>query len=106
MIYRPPEESAPELGGRGTGRRTDFIVRRSLRAAYRVLEALARDRRSPIAPRVLARIAAVVVHRLNLLLETGADRDVDAEQYVADTLRVASRTSAALLDNPTISNRN
>ena len=95
-MTRPPRKPAPQRGGGGTGSSTGFIVPPSLKIAYRDLEALARDPRSPIAPRVLARIAAVVVHRLDLLIE--ADADVDANRYVIDTLRVAARISIALID--------
>ena len=96
MIYRPPEESAPELGGRGTGRRTDFIVRRSLRAAYRDLQAIAQDRHEPVVLRALARLAAIPIHRILLLIATGTASKVEAAGYLDNTIDVAAGTARAI----------
>jgi len=71
-----------------------------LRVAYRDLQDIARDPREPAVRRSQARAAGVLVHRLILLITTGADTEVEAELYLGDTLDTAARTSRALLDNP------
>ena len=63
-----------------------------LHDVYLFLGGLARDRRKPVVRRSLARAACVLVHRLHLHTP-GTAREVDAEQYLADTLDVGGRDS-------------
>ena len=69
-----------------------------IRLAYEDLRLLARDHRRPRILRALAVAACVLLHRVLLLLETGADREVDAAGYLRNAIDTATRTSRALLD--------
>ena len=102
MIRRgPPPQGKGPRGLPHAGDRTpkNGIVPPELKLAYRELDALARDRRLPRVIRAVARAAGVVVHRLIMLIKTGAAREVEASGYLHNTIDTAARTSIALIES-------
>ncbi len=101
MIRRgPPRDKGPrELPHAGDRPPNNGIVSRTAASAYRILNDHAGDPDASLLERSLARAAAVLLHRLMLVIATGADRDVDAAVYLRNTPDTATRTTGALLES-------
>ena len=70
-----------------------------LHELYQFLDGLAGDPNNTQLRRSLARVAAVATHRLSMLEATDADCEVEAIDFLQDTLDTAARTSIALIDS-------